>query len=170
MLLAMPLAGEMGSIDHELMRIVPWLYAFPPAPLRWFLLILTASIISWAGRGIYISAIVALRHRTTNMNTLVSLGTSVAFVYSAYATINPAPGREVYFDAVLLILGFLLLERALKAGPNAARSPRSIRYPVCAPSPRAVFGTRSRPPSRLPRLRSATASWSCLENDTRSTP
>ncbi len=114
MLLAMPLAGEMGSIDHELMRIVPWLYAFPPAPLRWFLLILTASIISWAGRGIYISAIVALRHRTTNMNTLVSLGTSVAFVYSAYATISPAPGREVYFDAVLLILGFLLLGKSLE--------------------------------------------------------
>jgi Cu+-exporting ATPase len=48
------------------------------------------------------------------MNTLVSLGTSVAFVYSAYGTIWPASGRQVYFDAVLLIVGFLLLGKALE--------------------------------------------------------
>jgi Cu+-exporting ATPase len=48
------------------------------------------------------------------MNTLVGLGTGVAFAYSAYATIWPAPGRQVYFDAVLLILGFLLLGKSLE--------------------------------------------------------
>jgi Cu+-exporting ATPase len=48
------------------------------------------------------------------MNTLVSLGTAVAFAYSAFATIAPAPGRQVYFDAVLLILGFLLLGKTLE--------------------------------------------------------
>jgi Cu+-exporting ATPase len=69
----------------------------------------------WAGRGIFSSAAKSLRHGSTNMNTLVSLGTGVAFAYSAYATVLPAPGREVYFDAVLLILGFLLLGKALEA-------------------------------------------------------
>jgi Cu+-exporting ATPase len=48
------------------------------------------------------------------MNTLVSLGTGVAFAYSAYSTIWPAPGRQVYFDAVLLIVGFLLLGKSLE--------------------------------------------------------
>ena len=48
------------------------------------------------------------------MNTLVSLGTGVAFAYSAYATIAPGPGRNVYFDAVLLIVGFLLLGKSLE--------------------------------------------------------
>jgi cation transport ATPase len=48
------------------------------------------------------------------MNTLVSLGTGVAFAYSAYATLWPAADRRVYFDAVLLILGFLLLGKALE--------------------------------------------------------
>jgi Cu+-exporting ATPase len=115
MLLAMPLGTEMGALDHALMRLAPWLYALPPNPLRWFLLALTALIVAWAGRGIYLSAIRALRHGNTNMNTLVSLGTGVAFVYSAYATIWPAAGRQVYFDAVLLILGFLLLGKALEA-------------------------------------------------------
>jgi len=114
MLLSMPLGTEMGSLDHALMRLLPWLYALPPDPLRWFLLVLTAAIMGWAGRGIYSSAFRALRHGATNMNTLVSLGTGVAFAYSAFATIRPAIGREVYFDAVLLILGFLLLGKSLE--------------------------------------------------------
>jgi Cu+-exporting ATPase len=114
MLLAMPLGAQMGSLDHFLMRALPWLYALPPDILRWFLLILTAFFMVWAGRGIYSNAASAARHGTTNMNTLVSLGTGVAFLYSAYATIWPAPSRQVYFDAVLLIVGFLLLGKALE--------------------------------------------------------
>ena len=115
MLLAMPLETEMGAGDAFLARVLPWLYAIPAPALRWFLLALTAVVVAWAGRGIYGSAWSALRHGTTNMNTLVSLGTGVAFAYSAYATVWPAPGREVYFDAVLLIVGFLLLGKALES-------------------------------------------------------
>jgi Cu+-exporting ATPase len=69
---------------------------------------------AWAGRGIYMSAARGLRHGTTNMNTLVSLGTGVAFAYSTFATIWPGTDRQIYFDAVLLILGFLLLGKALE--------------------------------------------------------
>jgi Cu+-exporting ATPase len=120
MLLAMPLgtmtSGKgMGGLDHALMRVLPWLYSLPQDGLRWFLLILTAAVLVWAGRGIYGSALQALRHGTTNMNTLVGLGTGVAFVYSAYATVWPAPDRQVYFDAILLIVGFLLLGKTLEA-------------------------------------------------------
>jgi P-type Cu+ transporter len=119
MLLAMPLGlesiGSMGAADHGLMKILPWLYAIPADALRWSLLVVTAVILVWAGRTIYSSAVRALRHGATNMNTLVALGTSVAFVYSAYATIEPAPDHAVYFDAVLLILGFLLLGKTLEA-------------------------------------------------------
>jgi Cu+-exporting ATPase len=119
MFLAMPLGAEMGAggngLDHALMRLFPWLYALPPDLLRWFLLLLTAAVVTWAGRGIYISAVRALRHGTTNMNTLVGLGTSVAFLYSAFATAWPANGRAVYFDAVLLIVGFLLLGKSLES-------------------------------------------------------
>jgi Cu+-exporting ATPase len=115
MLLSMPLAEEMSALDRQLMRVLPWLYAMPTPLLRWFLLALTVAVGLWAGRGIYTSAWRALRHGATNMNTLVGLGTAVAFIYSAYATIAPAQGREVYYDAVLLILGFLLLGKALEA-------------------------------------------------------
>ena len=115
MLLAMPLGTQMGSFDHLMMQWLPWLYQVPPDYLRWSLLAVTAILMAWAGRDIFAAAVRGLRHGTTNMNTLVSLGTGVAFAYSAYATISPAPDREVYFDAVLLILGFLLLGKALEA-------------------------------------------------------
>jgi Cu+-exporting ATPase len=115
MLAAMPLGTQMGSLDHALMKLLPWLYALPAQGLRWFLVSMTACIVAWAGRGIYISALRALRHGATNMNTLVGLGTSVAFAYSLYATIWPAPGRGIYCDAVLLIVGFLLLGKSLEA-------------------------------------------------------
>jgi len=114
MVLSMPLGAQMGSADQALMRLVPWLYAIRPDVLRWSLLILTALIIPWAGGGIYLSAVRALRRGATNMNTLVGLGTGVAFLYSAFSTVSPAPGREVYFDAVLLIVGFLLLGKSLE--------------------------------------------------------
>jgi Cu+-exporting ATPase len=118
MLLAMPLGTEprigMGAADRVAMRMLPWLYALPADGLRWFLLAMTAAVVAWAGRGIYVSAIRALGHGATNMNTLVSLGTGVAFAYSAFATIAPAPARQVYFDAVLLIVGFLLLGKSLE--------------------------------------------------------
>jgi Cu+-exporting ATPase len=115
MFLSMPLGDEMGRIDHVLMRVIPWLYAMPANPLRWSLLILTALILVWAGHSIYSNAWKGLLRGSTNMNTLVSLGTGVAFAWSAYATLLPAPGRQLYFDAVLLIIGFLLLGKALEA-------------------------------------------------------
>jgi Cu+-exporting ATPase len=110
----MPLSGLSGA-DRWMMSILPWLYSLPANSIRWLLLLMATLVVGWAGRSIYLSALISLRHRSTNMNTLVSLGTSVAFVYSAYATIWPGPKRDVYFDAVLLILGFLLLGKTLEA-------------------------------------------------------
>jgi Cu+-exporting ATPase len=114
MLFSMPLETPMSGLDHVLMRWMPWLYSIPPNAIRWVLFILTAFLLTWAGRGIYANAARAMRHLTTNMNTLISLGTGVAFLYSAYVTILPAYGRQIYFDAVLLILGFLLLGKSLE--------------------------------------------------------
>jgi P-type Cu+ transporter len=116
MLFSMPLGATMeaGGLDGWLMRATPWFYRLPENPLRWALLIMTAVLAVWAGRMIYRSAWKALFHGETNMNTLVSLGTGVAFAYSAYVTMRPQSGGNVYFDSVLLILGFLLLGKWLE--------------------------------------------------------
>ncbi|HEY2861672.1 MAG TPA: heavy metal translocating P-type ATPase [Terracidiphilus sp.] len=115
MLLSMPLGSQMGMVDRTLMNAIPWLYSLPAPVLRWMLLAATAALMVWTGRPIFMNAWQGLMHRSTNMNTLVSLGTGVAFVYSACATIWPKSGAQVYFDAVLLILGFLLLGKSLEA-------------------------------------------------------
>ncbi|WP_263358072.1 heavy metal translocating P-type ATPase [Acidicapsa ligni] len=118
MLFSMPLGvasdSQMGGFDHGLMQLLPWMYALPVSALRWTILIVTAVLAIWAGRGIYLSAWKALLHGETNMNTLVSLGTGVAFFYSAYVTVWPNANGNVYFDSVLLILGFLLLGKWLE--------------------------------------------------------
>lgn len=115
MLLAMPLDAHMSVADRQLMSKLPLLFEIPHSLIRWGLLLPTAFLLVWAGRPVFESAARGLRHGTTNMNSLVSLGTGVAFLYSVFATILPGHGRQVYFDAVLLILGFLLLGKVLEA-------------------------------------------------------
>ncbi|HJP58782.1 MAG TPA: heavy metal translocating P-type ATPase, partial [Gemmatimonadaceae bacterium] len=85
------------------------------------LLALTALIIGWAGRGIYIAAWNALRHRSADMNVLVMLGTAAAFIYSTVATVAPGVfarngiAPAVYYEAVIFIIGLVLAGRAIEA-------------------------------------------------------
>jgi Cu+-exporting ATPase len=75
----------------------------------------------WAGARFYRAASRALRHRSTNMDTLVVAGTTAAWVYSVVLTIWPMiameAGREpeTYFDSSTLIIGLVLLGRWLEA-------------------------------------------------------
>jgi Cu+-exporting ATPase len=94
--------------------VLAMLLGIPEGMERWGLLLATALLAVWAGGAIYRSAWKALLHGETNMNTLVSLGTGVAFLYSAYGTARPGAAANAYFDSVLLILGFLLLGKWLE--------------------------------------------------------
>jgi Cu+-exporting ATPase len=71
----------------------------------------------WVGRQFYSGAFAAARHRTTNMNTLIAVGTSAAYVYSVIATFYPALFEirgytaHVYFDTAATIIVLILLGR-----------------------------------------------------------
>jgi Cu+-exporting ATPase len=92
-----------------------------PVPGRWldFLLLALATPVQfWAGWRFYGGAWGALRHGRANMNTLVAVGTSAAYLYSAAATLAPGlfAGRAyVYFDTSALIITLVLLGRLLEA-------------------------------------------------------
>ena len=95
---------------------------FPPVPVAWLnlgLLVLATPVQFWAGRRFYRGAWGALRHGRADMNTLVVMGTSAAYLYSAVATLAPqlfAAGRaDVYFDTSSLIITLILLGRLLEA-------------------------------------------------------
>ncbi len=122
MLFSMPLMQGHGNMfDSALMRVLPWLYQIPHTVLGYTLLVMTLLGMFWAGWPIYRGAYKAALHGTSNMNTLVSLGTLAAFFYSAVATIDPqlflkhGMQPDVYYESVLLIVGFLLLGKWLEA-------------------------------------------------------
>ena len=63
----------------------------------------------WAGKDIYASAWAAARHRSTNMTTLVALGTGVAYGYSTFVTLWPGLAElglplHVYYETSLIIV------------------------------------------------------------------
>ena len=74
----------------------------------------------WAGAPVYQAAWAATRHRTTNMNTLVALGTGVAYGYSAFVTLWPGQAEQwglplhVYFETALIVIALVLMGRWLE--------------------------------------------------------
>jgi len=84
-------------------------------------LIIATPVQFWIGRHFYTGAIAAARHRTTNMNTLIAVGTSAAYLYSVVATFFPSvfeiKGYEahVYFDTSATIIVLILLGRLFEA-------------------------------------------------------
>jgi Cu+-exporting ATPase len=75
----------------------------------------------WAGLRFYRGAWGALKHKTSDMNTLIAVGTSVAYFYSMIAVIFPglfATGvleLHLYFDTSAAIIALILLGRFLEA-------------------------------------------------------
>jgi len=86
------------------------------------LLLIAATVVQfWAGRPIYQAAWTAARHGGTNMNTLIAVGTSVAYVYSAFLTLWPRLAmtwgfpQDLYFETGVIIIALILLGRWLEA-------------------------------------------------------
>ncbi|MGY1712033.1 heavy metal translocating P-type ATPase [Geodermatophilus sp. SYSU D00758] len=96
---------------------------YVPLPLDamdWLMpaILVVATVVQfWAGGSIYAAAWAAARHGGTNMNTLVALGTTVAYGYSAFVTLWPAAAEawglplHVYYETSLVIVALVLLGR-----------------------------------------------------------
>jgi P-type Cu+ transporter len=84
-------------------------------------LLLQTPIQFWVGWQFYRGAWAAAKHKTTDMNTLIAVGTSAAYAYSVAATFFPslfaAKGLapEVYFDTAGAIMVLILLGRTLES-------------------------------------------------------
>ncbi len=121
------------SMFAPLLFGVPMMAVAGSAPASWWVLLLaTVVVMGWAGRDFYVMAWTAARHGSANMNTLVAVGTGAAFLFSVVATI--APGAlvragvmpQIYYEAVTLIIAFVLAGRALEARAKRQTS-RAIR-------------------------------------------
>jgi Cu+-exporting ATPase len=78
-----------------------------PSWLPWLLAALAAPVQFWAGWEFHAGLVRALRHRTADMNVLVSLGTNAAFFASPFSA---AP----YYDTAATIVAIVLVGRLLE--------------------------------------------------------
>jgi P-type Cu+ transporter len=81
------------------------------------ILVIATVVQFWAGKQFYAQAWAAARHGATNMNTLVALGTLVAYGYSTFATLWPATAQRwglplhVYFETSIIIIALVTMGR-----------------------------------------------------------
>jgi P-type Cu+ transporter len=104
-----------GSMPH----VFPWI---PHFFNNFFLLWALATPVQfWIGARFYKGAWAMLKHKTADMNTLIAVGTSAAYVYSAAAALFPgffeSGGIEpqVYFDTSAVIITLILFGKLLEA-------------------------------------------------------
>jgi len=89
---------------------------------------LATPVVFWFGRQFPIGAWKQLKHRSSNMDTLVALSTGIAYIYSAVITLFPEllTGKgidaHVYFEASAVIVTFILLGRMLEEKAKANTS------------------------------------------------
>ena len=110
--------------------IVAWIFALPVAVLgmflmnvpgvNWWMLLLSLPVILYSGRSFYMNAWKQTLQRTSNMDTLVALSTSIAFLFSLFNTFYPefwySRGLEphVYYEAATVIIAFVLVGKLME--------------------------------------------------------
>jgi P-type Cu+ transporter len=124
------------------MTIAPWLPAFLSEPL--VQLALATPVQVWAAQPFYAGAWRALRHGVADMNTLVAVGTSAAYLYSLATIVVPGfftaaglgmDGEELplYFDTAAAIITLILAGRYLEARARSSTSDAIRRLIRLAP-------------------------------------
>jgi Cu+-exporting ATPase len=90
---------------------------------HWVQLALITPVMVYTGWPIHRTGWLTLRHRGADMNSLIAIGTAAAYGYSLLVTVAPglfpADVREVYFEAVGVILTLILLGRLFEAKAKA---------------------------------------------------
>jgi len=111
-----------GSMPH----LFPWA---PDFLNNFFVLWLLATPVQfWIGWQFYKGAWGAFKHRNADMNTLIAVGTSAAYVYSVVATLfssffdSGGIRPQVYFDTSAMIIVLILFGRLLEARAKARTS------------------------------------------------
>ena len=83
---------------------------------NFILLLLTIPVQFYVGFRFYRGALYALKAKSANMDSLIAIGTSAAFIYSALVVFVPAQfGNRTYFDTAAIIITFIVLGKWLEA-------------------------------------------------------
>ncbi|MBI3530280.1 MAG: copper-translocating P-type ATPase [Betaproteobacteria bacterium] len=111
--LTLPLLLQMGAMfagSHE--DYLP----------RWWQWLLATPVQFWIGRRFYLGSWNALRGGAANMDVLVALGTSMAYLYSTVVTMFGLHHHHVYFEASAAIITLVLMGKLLEARAKSRTS------------------------------------------------
>ena len=134
------------SYYEQLQRktVVAWIFALPVAfmgmffmdfpGINWWMLVLSLPVLFYSGHAFYVNAWKQAKHFTSNMDTLVALSTSIAFLFSLFNTLYPRfwyeQGLEphVYYEAATVIIAFVLVGKLMeeKAKGNTSMAIRKL--------------------------------------------
>ena len=84
---------------------------------NWIMMALSLPVLFWSGAEFYTIAWKKLTHFSANMDTLVALSTGIAFIFSAFNTVNPeyflsrGLTPHVYYESAVIIITLILLGR-----------------------------------------------------------
>ena len=116
--------ATLAGVAGVLLMLLPYLPNFPAItsphglPIWLSLGVVTLAIMYLSASDIYRGAWVSFTHRSANMDTLIGMGTSVAWLFSMVVTIFPAllpeGAHAVYFESSLMILAFIKFGAALE--------------------------------------------------------
>ena len=90
----------------------PWAHA---SWVNWLFLLLATPVQFYTGWDYYSGGFKSLRNRSANMDVLVAMGSSVAYVYSLALLLFPALGHHVYFETSAVIITLIKLGKMLEA-------------------------------------------------------
>jgi Cu+-exporting ATPase len=97
--------------------IFTWFKVLPTLENNILLFLLATPVQFVVGWTFYVGAYKGLKNKSANMDTLVAMGTSTAWIYSTVVTFAPGifPGAGVFFDTATLIMTFILVGKLLDA-------------------------------------------------------
>ncbi len=100
---------------------------------------ITASTMFFSGKHFFTGAWTSLKHRTATMDTLIAISTGVAFLYSLYLTLFPQPHSHLYYEASVMIIGFLNLGKYIELKAKQRSSLALEKLLDLAPQQAVVF-------------------------------
>ncbi len=94
--------GLIGQWSHA-----PW--------VNWLFLILASPVQFYTGWDYYVGGLKSLKNKSANMDVLVAMGSSVAYVYSLAVLLSPSAGAHVYFETSAVIITLIKMGKMLES-------------------------------------------------------
>ncbi|MFH1755835.1 MAG: cation transporter, partial [Candidatus Latescibacterota bacterium] len=101
--------------------LLPYLSGLTPQTMQVVWMLSGAAmlfVMFWSGGHFFTGAAAAFRHRSADMNTLIAMGTSAAWIYSTIAVLGPglfpSGTAEPFYDVVGVLITLVVLGKSLE--------------------------------------------------------